>query len=653
MRIFLVVVCFLVGVVGFSQKRPNKSVDAESTEMPLKKEKSLRQGKATTDGKATIDQYKIITLQRDTTYVDTSLTIQSDYTYNYLRKDNFGLLAFANEGQTYTTLDFGLQSFSPFPETGFSAKHFNFSQANDIRYHHVATPLTELYFKTVMEQGQSLDAFITMNTSERFNFSIAYKGLRSLGKYKNQLSSTGNFRFTASYITKNSRYYFNSHFTAQDILNQENGGIIFPENFESDDEDFSDRQRLEVFTPDAESVLKGNRYFVDHAFRINNSDAQNNLYVQHQFNYEHKFFEYYQPTLSHAVNGVIYKRYGESYVTSNLNNKTRYNKMYNKLGAVYENKTLGEFQFFIEDIHYNQYYNRVLFSNDQMIPNAINDRINTLGGQYVYQKEGWKGTFLYSKSISDQEISNLDAQVRYRLNNKNNFSFQFQNLNRIPNLTYTLYQSDFVNYNWYNQFKNEKINNIEAAANTQWLTATVQFSTINDCLYFSNDGSTAEQFLVTPKQYDATINYFSVKASKEFKLWKFALDNTVLYQKVDQNEAILNVPQIVTRNTFYYTDYLFDKALFLQTGFTLNYFSKYYANEYNPVIGDFFVQNQKEIGDFPMLDFFINARIRQTRIFLKAEHFNSAMTRNTFYSAPSYPYRDFIIRFGLVWNFFQ
>ena len=54
--------------------------------------------------KAKHEQYKIYTLERDTTYVDTSLTIQSEYKYNYLRKDIFGLQQFANEGQTYNKL---------------------------------------------------------------------------------------------------------------------------------------------------------------------------------------------------------------------------------------------------------------------------------------------------------------------------------------------------------------------------------------------------------------------------------------------------------------------------------------------------------------------------------------------------------------------
>jgi hypothetical protein len=59
--------------------------------------------------------------------------------------------------------------------------------------------------------------FFTLNLNPRLNFSIAYKGLRSEGNYINQLSSTGNFRFTTSYNTKNERYFANTHFTSQDI----------------------------------------------------------------------------------------------------------------------------------------------------------------------------------------------------------------------------------------------------------------------------------------------------------------------------------------------------------------------------------------------------------------------------------------------------
>ena len=80
--------------------------------------------------KATISQYRIITLERDTTFVDTSLTIKKEYEYNYLRRDIFGLMPFANEGQTYTTLQYGLNKASSFPEFGYTAKQFNYLQTN-------------------------------------------------------------------------------------------------------------------------------------------------------------------------------------------------------------------------------------------------------------------------------------------------------------------------------------------------------------------------------------------------------------------------------------------------------------------------------------------------------------------------------------------
>lgn len=602
---------------------------------------------------ATMDQYRFITIERDTTYLDTSLTIQREYSFNYLQKDIFGLVPFANEGQTYNTLQYSLTEFSPYPEFGFKAKHFNFLEANQIRYSSVATPVTELYFKSVMQKGQTLDAFFTLNTSPKLNFSIAYKGLRSEGRYINQLSSTGNFRFTTSYNTLNKRYIANAHFTFQDILNEENGGITTINDFESEDPNYDNRQRLQVYFTDARSFLKGKRVFLDHFLRINPKIGQNNLYLSHQFNYENKFFEYNQATVPSTVVSETVYRFGDSYVTSGINDQTRYNKMYNKLGLMYENTTLGKFHFFVDDFRSNYYYKQILIRDDQTIPAVLSRNINSAGGQYEYKNKNWNGNFLYSRSLTNQSLSNLEAKLNYDFSEDYQFSFGYQNLNKLPNDNYNLYQSSYVQYNWSNNFKNEKINSISADAVTPWLEGSVKFMTLDDHLYFENSSSNETQQIVTPNQYGNTINYVSIKVSKEIKFGNFALDNTLLYQKTSQQKAILNVPELVIRNTIYYTNYLFKKALFLQTGMTLNYFTNYLANDYNPVIGEFFIQDKKAIGNYPNLDFFVNARIQRTRIFLKAEHFNSAFTGNNFYSAPSYPYRDFTVRFGVIWNFFN
>jgi hypothetical protein len=92
--------------------------------------------------------------------------------------------------------------------------------------------------------------------------------------------------------------------------------------------------------------------------------------------------------------------------------------------------------------------------------------------------------------------------------------------------------------------------------------------------------------------------------------------------------------------------------MYLETGITFNYFTEYNMNAYDPLLAEFYTQNQTKLGGFPRMDFFVNAKIRQTRIYIKAEHFNSHFTGYEYFSAPNNPYRDFTVRFGLVWNFF-
>nr|WP_294927888.1 putative porin [uncultured Flavobacterium sp.] len=654
MRILFFLYLLVVPSLLFSQgEAPKKNLDMNSQYSSItdtvKKKKALV---------AKIEQYQIVTIEHDTTIVDTSLTLKSAYRQNYLRKDNFGLLPFSNIGQTYNTLQYSLTDFSPYPDIGFQGKHFNFLDASEINYYHVATPLTELFFNTSIGKGQNVDSFITLNTSKNLNFFAAYRGLRSEGKYINQLTSIGNFRIGASYNTTDKRYILYLHYTYQDVLNEENGGITTPEDFESGDPNFTNRQRLEVYLTDAESFLKGRRLFFDHAFRVNPKGGNNNLYVTHQFNYENKFFEYKQPTVLSTVGNTLVERFGESYVTSNINDQTRFEKLYNKAGLAYENSLLGKFNFFIDDYRSNYKYGRIIvYDADNYIPDNLFLQINNVGGQYEYQKNKWNGRFLYTRSITNQSLSDLDAKLRYDLNEKIQFDFRYRNVNKLPNNNYNLYQSSYIAYNWSNNFKNEKINSLSADVFTPWLNAQVQYSVLNDHLYFE-DVSTDEQIaartqIINPAQYENTINYISVKANREFKFGAFGLDNTFLYQKVTQSDLIVNVPDFVTRNTFYYSSYFFKKALYIQTGIIFNYFTQYYGNDYNPIIGEFFVQDTKKIGGYPTFDFFLNGRIRQTRIYLKAEHFNSSFSGNNYYSAPNNPYRDFVIRFGLVWNFFQ
>jgi hypothetical protein len=613
--------------------------------------KKLARIKDEKENKTKIQDYLIISFENDTTFVDTTLTIQKDYKFNYLRKDNFGLMPFSNIGQTYSSLTYNFENTSLMPEFGARARHFNYMEVEDINYYRVPTPLTELVFKSAFEQGQLIDAFFTVNTSPQVNFSVAYKGLRSLGKYQRLLTSTGNFRFTANYQTKNKRYFLRTHAVTQDLMNQENGGIKdIPsvENFESGNPEFIDRSILEVNfdgSDNAENILKGKRFHLDHTYYlINKKDSlsENKLSIGHILTFKDKSYQYDQDRSSTI--------FGSAFKTSGLQDKVALEDFYNQFHINFNNHILGDLQFNVSTNNYNYGYDRVVVLDGNTISNRLKGNIFSAGGKYHKQYKGFDLEGELGLNIAGDFDGNfLKATASFQLNNDISVSATLNHSSKAPNYNTLLYQSDYVNYNWRNNFNNTKTQQLAfQLKSNKYASVSVDYSAINDYTYFKEQDGLVKAF-----QKNATINYIRVKLENEIKFRNIGLVNTIMYQVSDDKNNTLNVPQLTTRNTLYYGNHMFQKALYLQTGVTFNYFTKYYMNGYDPVLAEFYVQTDKEYGAFPRLDFFINAKIRQTRIYLKAEHFNSAFTGYNYYAAPNHPYRDFSVRFGIVWNFFM
>lgn len=645
-----------------STTSPNRSIqnnnrnNQKNTSRDTTKPKSLRYDPSKENPVAEITKYQVFNLKKDTTYVDTSLTVKDQYQFNYLRKDIFGLLPFLNEGQTYQTLQYGLQEHSAFPILGFTAKRFNYKTENDIKYYKVATPYTDLYYKTVMEQGQNVQTLVTVNTSPNFNFSIFYNGLRSLGHYLNQLSSTGNFIFTTSYHTKNKKYNINAHFASQDISNQENGGVINSDNFTSNDVDFTERDRIPVFKENATSKIDGQRYYINHSYRLNKKDTLNNLKINHIFNYETQKYNYTQASIfTDLGNNSFVSVYGDPMIGKDAADESNYFKFQNKIGVAWTNKKLGDFEAFAGQFQYQHKYNRIIVDGDKIIPNKIEDKIYTIGGKYNYYKPKIKGYLQYESAISNQGLLQIEAFLEYKYSEKILLNAKAQQINKLPNHTANLFQSSWVNYNWSNNFDNEKITQLQSNIQTPWVAIAFQYSLLNDHIYYVNTTNTVTSPNVVvslPKQYDKTIQYLSLKLNKDLSYQKFGIDNTVLFQTVAQDNIILNVPQLTARSTLYYNDKWFKKAMQVQVGIEANYFSEYYANGFNPLIQEFYVQDQTKIGNFPMLNLYLNARVKTARLYLHADQINTFFTKSNYFSAPNYPYKDFMIRFGLEWNFF-
>jgi len=651
-QLLVLVFALLFPLLQFAQEpvvkkqESNQVIQKDTLRRDVSKDKSLQKKLIQKDSlqKPPISAYKIFSISGDSTYVDTTLTIQKDYKFNYLRKDNFELVPFANVGQTYNKLAYNFNDRNLIPELGARARHYNFMEVEDIYYYEVPTPLTELFFKTVPEQGQTLDAFFTINTSERLNFSIAYKGLRSLGKYQNVLTSTGNFRATFNYATLNRKYRLKTHFVSQDLLNQENGGLTDQAlaQYIGKEPEFDDRSILEVKFENVENVLFGKRFYLNHEFDLA-SGKNNQLSINHELDFSDKKYIFRQDS-------PVESFFGESFKSSNLDDRVKLRNISNVAGVTYTNSTLGKLRIKAGLTYYNYGYNSVFILEDQTITNRLTGENYSAGAEYFknFGPLHMYGDFMVNV-VGDLTGHNFLAGAGYQINKNNYAKAELRSNERAPNFNFLLYQSDYINYNWQNDFENTSTQSLSVFLESENLVdIEASYTRIGNYTYFS----TIESGYTKPFQESGDIGYFKVKANKEFSYGKFALDNTIMVQKVIDGDAVLNVPEFTTRNSLYYKDHLFKRALYLQTGLTFKYFTSYQMDGYDPLLAEFYVQNEQELGGFPVVDFFFNAKVKQTRIFFKLEHLNSLINGNNNFAAPEHPYRDFLVRFGLVWDFF-
>jgi hypothetical protein len=123
--------------------------------------------------------------------------------------------------------------------------------------------------------------------------------------------------------------------------------------------------------------------------------------------------------------------------------------------------------------------------------------------------------FLVSRSITNQSLSNIDAKLNYDLSDDYQFTFGYQNLNKLPNDN-IIYIKVVMWPTIGLKILETKINALTGTVLSPWVTASVQLSTLKDHLYFKDVATISSQQIIAPAQYGKTINYVSVKLNKEF-----------------------------------------------------------------------------------------------------------------------------------------
>ena len=585
-----------------------------------------------------IEKLKKFNINNDTILLDTTLNINKFYEFNFRRKDNFELIKPNNVGQPYNNLSYVIDE-SNYPIIGYSANKTQLQTSDDIYFYDVAYPMTELLFKTVFSQGQLTDVLFTTNVNRKLNFSLGFKALRSLGKYQNSLSGSKNFTFTYNYNSK--KFSSKSFYLSQKLEKHESGGLslISINDFESKDPVFNERSKLNVKFEDAVNVYFQRDFYSHNKFKI--SDNKKNLSLNHTLHYVTVNNSYNQSLINNYYGGLI------GGITT-VDDKFKFRSINNKISfdisnIIFDFAEIGFINFNYEYFNLNS-GNEKIKENSNLFSIKLSKNFEILDLDFDLQKK------ISGDRIGDRLNIVLKPAKKFNLD----LNLKLSSVKSHPGLIYDNYYSGFSGVNWTN--RNDLVNTSSIFINyinKKFGQFSLSGSLINNYVYVSTENSDIESYIPQINQAEFDIKLFKLKYVKNFIFGKFSMNNSFLIQDVDQNDNILNIPDFVYRNSFFISEKIFKNVLEIQSGFNFKIFSKFFINEYNPVISTFHIQDKRKIGGFPIVDFFLNAKIRQTRLFFIFEHINSSLSKNNFFTTPSIPYRDSNFRFGLNWNLFN
>ena len=595
--------------------------------------------------KKPITDYLIISQSRDTSYVDTTLSVEKQYKFNFRRKDNFEYLAFANSGQTinYLSVQSGPQSILPMP--GFRAKIHQMFQPDEVFYYHVPTPLTEMYFKTAFQQGQSTDVLITANLSPRMNYALAYRGHRSLGHYQHSLSGVSQLRFSTWYENPNRRYRLRFQMANQKIEQQENGGLdnLSLQNYTDKITEFEDRARLSVKFQNATNFFTGKRYLLEQDYALimtSDSIPLPALRLGYRIQTDSQRHTFDQQAAVEEFGSLA-----EGYTTPK--DQLHYTNTRHDVYALFEQSKWGQIEAYASALKYS--YNNVHTSLDH----EVNESGIAVGGKLGFSLQDSQWKFHFEQSADDNLLgcfAQLTASFPKIVKVHIQGGFRWETYS--PRFTLLNYHSSYSSFIWQKGMLKTNRSTFFSSLDVPKLGLfSVSLTTLDNYGYFQQNFGKGSLF-ATPEQWDETIHLLKARWDNRLSLGVFSLDTNIQFQQVDNN-APIHLPDLLGRSTVSYADEWFRKAAFVQIGATVKYYSSFYADAYSPILSDYVVQDAVKIGGEPLFSAFFNAKIRQTRLYFNAENLGAAFNGNNRLAAPDHPYRDFILRFGIVWNFFQ
>ena len=561
-----------------------------------------------------------------------------------------------------------------------------------VKYYHTTTPYSTIAYKkgfvTNLDQNDISFSF-TGNVSRRTNLGMTIDYLNSYGRFANQEGKTVFGSVFGSY--NGDHYSLQSSFTWNTLSNFENGGLMNPSDLQG------------VLKPEDMPVkmqgMSGLRYlsgYLNHYYSICVERERKVNYRERDE--EGKWvkkdsikIEYVPVTTFRHIFEVTdaTKRYKEKSATQSILPNTYRNPIQtndsaacltikNTLTVTFEEEfntwlkfgamvyamnesqrhitAIGQTENIVNLEPWCNTYGDVLANTLHLMPDTLYGQRwtnNTYVGGALYKHRGqyihygFDGNVcLLGYKLGEFQVNgHLDAGFRLGKDSMTIAAKAFFR-NETPDYYLQHYRSN--HYRWDNNFQKTLRLRVsgEVAYPTQWVKPklNVSFENITKHIYFDTDG--------TPKQLDGNIQVLAADLQLNITTPWVNLDNHVIYQHASSDK--LPLPALTLYHNLYYHG-CWVKALDVQIGVDMRFFTQYYAPLLNPALGQFCIQNTELIGNYPVMNIYANFYVKSLRLklFAQYQHFNASFMNKQYFEMPGYPMGPDMFRAGLAWHFYK
>jgi hypothetical protein len=554
-----------------------------------------------------------------------------------------GMLA-GNNGQAFKAYNFFEQNKNA--DFLFLLPYLNYTtQPENVIYFDTRKPFSKFQFTSGSYDYEEVQGLITFNPSPFVNVGLKYHSIKTTGSYINSISKVKDFVFWQSFTKK--RYQNHFSFTHNNYNSEEFGGILNDSVYDNGTQRI---ENLSVRLSDAEINTKSQSLFFCQELRLGEMkhdtiimEKDTSVQISHQgrFSILQNFKVSKNIRLYTDIPSDFYQNiFRDSLISNDSISQIQF---VHNLGIqyFYRKDSVPVSRLFLGvQNKFNKYH---LPSGDDVIQEHnivanivdLNDDLINYSANFLFGVAGRSSNDLSSKM---DVIFYQDSTHNHGLEFKSNIEYLK------PNYFYENYSSN--NYEWHQTFENELCikHSLEFFINQWDVKAYVRHAYLKNPVYIPNSG--------IPAQYDTSLNIINPGIEKVFHLGSFGLRTDLSYQWMDK-DSIVHLPNFLALAGIYFQHDVFKGHMKLRIGIDARFHSGFESYSYIPATGFFALQNEKETGSVPLIDTYLNFKVKRFRAFIRYSNLGQGLFNLNGYSLLHYPDRPSSFMFGFSWEFYD